>query len=122
MKATELRLNNYIETKDGKIEQVFTLNGEGINGYDGCGGIYLDDQEDFKPILLTDKWLNDLGFKEWAEGNWKKYKDKNGWPSQWNYYLPYKNLGLYVGNATIQYVHQLQNLYFALTGKELTKP
>lgn len=36
------------------------------------------------------------------------------------YYLPYYDLNYHVANTEIKYLHQLQNLYFALTGSELT--
>jgi len=66
----------------------------------------------FKPILLTEEWLNKLGYDLISENHfgvlghliWKIegrfYCDKNG--------------------VQLKYVHQLQNLYFALTQRELT--
>ena len=66
----------------------------------------------FKPILLNEEWLAKLGYDLISENHygvlghliWKIedrfYCDKNG--------------------MQLKYVHQLQNLYFALTGSELT--
>ena len=65
-----------------------------------------------KPIPLTEEWLAKLGYDLISENHygilghliWKIegrfYCDKNG--------------------MQLKYVHQLQNLYFALTGSELT--
>jgi len=77
----------------------------------------------FQPIRLTDEWLEKLGFKinmdnfDWNAGIGTncigdfelslRHTDNVGW--------------FYKSKCTpIKYVHQLQNLYFALTGKELT--
>ena len=77
--------------------------------------------EEIKPIPLTPEVLVVAGFDEWSEGNWKTRVglNKQGWSKEFNYYQPYYNLSTYCGNVTIIHVHQLQNLYFALTGEEL---
>jgi hypothetical protein len=74
---------------------------------------------EFEPIPLTEEWLIKFGFKLNKLGNlckssnyqkrwitFKKYQDR------WYLYLTH--------NPKCDYVHQLQNLYFALTGEELT--
>ncbi len=77
---------------------------------------------DCKPIPLTEQWLKDFGFiisddydlimknPFYAEGD-----------SEYGYYLRWGYGGRYASENPCKYVHQLQNLYFALTGKELTK-
>lgn len=60
-----------------------------------------------KPIPLTEEWLVKFGFKKGSKG-WFKTLSNN---HKFNFYM-YKNL--------CSNVHQLQNLYFALTGEELT--
>ena len=72
---------------------------------------------DYKPILLTEQWLKDFGFVYTEYRNWEKSSEDFG--IEFNedefYFHVY-------GNAfNFQYVHQLQNLYFVLTGKELIK-
>lgn len=71
------------------------------------------------PIPLTEEWLLKFGF----EKDWTGYalEDKNSLS-----FSVTKN-GAYLAcwldrslGITIKYVHQLQNLYFALTGEELT--
>lgn len=72
-----------------------------------------------KPIHLSEEWLVKFGFKKDISDayvlNFKlfdiihKYNDFYWWDGiDWNCTLELK------------YVHQMQNLYFALTGKELT--
>lgn len=66
----------------------------------------------FIPIPLSEEWLLKMGFERCSCGGWKhlgKYKfhvEKD---------FTYKNSSI----LNIK-VHQLQNLYFALTGEEIT--
>jgi len=71
--------------------------------------------KEIDPIPLTEEWLIKFGFKNWgdkytwstkARGGVIVHKRKRGWVVR-------KNMPI------IEYVHQLQNIYFALTGKEL---
>jgi len=74
--------------------------------------------EKYKPIPLNEEWLVKFGFE----------KDKSAFI--YGYYALYNNEiywsgGVYsacdsISNIEIKYVHQLQNLIFALTGEELT--
>ena len=73
-------------------------------------------------IPLTEQWLKDLGFEKRGRNIYLILIDESG-INQIS--LRYKKLvtnksGI-VNIDHIKYVHQLQNLYFALTGKELTK-
>lgn len=75
----------------------------------------------FQGIELTEEWLNNFGFDiEWTIGGYLK------WEKQMPYEEKFKLLDrrlphpqYHEPKATIQYVHQLQNLFFALTGTEL---
>jgi hypothetical protein len=91
MKASELRIGNYL-TEDGRL----------IHIHDGFG---IDHAHNFKPIEITNEWLLDFGF----------VKGKKGWSKTLN---NKRKFNLYM--HTSQFIHQLQNLYFALTGEELT--
>lgn len=119
MKANGLMEGNFIYNKDGEIEKVYTLYRDGINGYDGEGGIIPDDEELFKPIPLTEQWLIDFGCKI----ELKKYKTKTA--TKGNIQIYYHKGWRFIINdfdsIVLKYVHQYQNLYFALTGKELIK-
>lgn len=87
--------------------------------------------EDCEPIPITEEWLLNFGFR-----NINTYNDYHVYVSPDNdYHLQIDvriNNGEYIilDNSVkdlsdfalipIKYVHQLQNLYFALTGKQLT--
>jgi hypothetical protein len=115
MKATELRIGNYIQ-----------INGD-LSYATASLIIAIDELElTVKPIPLTEEWLKDFGFID-------KYKSCN---TDWSIYgftinqqsdeddegskIPQEQIFYYQYQYDIKYVHQLQNLYFALTGKELT--
>lgn len=67
----------------------------------------------YSPIPLTDEWLVNMGFnKRSPEGYWYDLNRISiNIPT-----IEYKNNWIEIN---LQYVHQLQNLYFALTGEEL---
>ena len=87
------------------------------------------------PIPLTEEWLVNLGFEiQNKKNNHYVINDPNGYADthkisifktineQWHIAFSdtlngYKD---YIPTTKIQYVHQLQNLYFDLTGEELT--
>lgn len=80
----------------------------------------------YKPIPLTEEWLLKLGFSSKYKSCHIKWNilgfdldqksdeddDGNKIPQEQVFYFNYQ--------VDIKYVHQLQNLYFALTGEELT--
>ena len=77
----------------------------------------------FKPIEITEEWLLKFGFKKRKNRHlfhWEnkiaisEYKDEFE-----NFFYPKTGYDIRFSNE-IKYVHQLQNLYFALTGAELT--
>jgi hypothetical protein len=76
--------------------------------------------EIFEPIPLTEEWLLKFGFDIYEDpfhyfidiGNGEIPEYFNVW-----YYDNYYDAN--ECNAKLYYVHQLQNLYFALTGNEL---
>jgi len=121
MKANELRLGNLIETnivQEVNIQHLeFLLNPD------------IKDKSVIKPIPLTEEWLQRFGFEfSWMSGQaliQKKIK------YDLRFVRPYykDNLGELVLdlrndstslNTKVRYVHSLQNLYFALTGEELS--
>jgi hypothetical protein len=103
MKANELRIGNIVFLKSKNKEYEITL---GYEIDEGC------ESEDFEPILLTEEWLERFGFEE---------VDKKLFIHQLLPLSIKKSIGFYMTNVTneINSVHQLQNLYFALTGEEL---
>lgn len=83
--------------------------------------LYCESFETIKPIPLTEEWLLNLGFPlkgfyrlqvtSFLELCWK--------PHDKTLNLQTKKNG-FTENSKVKYVHELQNLYFALTGTELT--
>ena len=131
MKAQELRIGNFIMfSDDGTIFTVGSIEENGYTVQNEEGTTWIE-AEEFEPILLTEEWLikfgfskrdNSVSFSYYIGGNeithdwlfdltWLEKPERIGAPN-----APfYRN-----GRHTIFYVHQLQNLYFALTGEELT--
>lgn len=80
--------------------------------------------ERLDPIPLTEEWLHAFGFTNSEIGLFEKRVLTRG---KINVHITRKKLlvelgtsGSYLfGNTNIKYVHQLQNLYFALTQTEL---
>lgn len=121
MTAKEFRIGNLVQEYDqiGSIrglmkDRVFvSFNGGNLETDYGC----------IEPIPLTDDWLINFGFdKSMCDGtalfDLKKDNiplffngDKNGYMEVVAEIQP---------QVRVRYVHQLQNLYFALTGTELT--
>ena len=113
MEARELRIGNFVEYGND-IEQITIHHLFGVlNG------------DDVQPIPLTEKWLLNLGF-EFNEFH-KNYKVKvdyyhhsiKFYQNEWVYSNDISDASCHT-ITSIQYVHQLQNIYFALTGEELT--
>ena len=131
MKANELRIGNYIKFKStGDIERIYNIS----NDFKWSGNKQKKDKKtadindvdisDVQAIPLTEEWLLKFGF---VEENYSYVKgvhqqvfsglmkfDFNERLNNWEF-----SIGNYNDLTRILYVHQLQNLYFALTGEEL---
>ena len=124
MKANELRIGNWVEWAN-EFKKVVAIDSQ-------CSTIQVDnlvlidyDEKKFKPIPLTEEWLIKFGFGT-----------ELGFPNEYFnnvaleqvvivYDLTHSLFNLEtdsgdVININIQHVHQLQNIYFALTNEELT--
>jgi hypothetical protein len=116
MKANELRIGNLIKGHyDDKSDIVKVI------GYDPWenfiwveGSLNAEFYEEFSPIPLIEEWLVKFGFElhfgKYCKGNFCYYPDLKMF--QWR--------GLPLLDSLWNKVHKLQNLYFALTGQELT--
>lgn len=112
MEARELRLENYVYL-DSRVSIV--------KGIDHRGGIKLKNDfstfqtsiHNISPIPLTEQWLLDFGFIKTHRGKFQK--------DELTYDI-YVGDGLYMYGVAIEikHVHQLQNLFHALVGEELT--
>ena len=136
MEAKDLRIGNYVGAILNEDSQnFFTVieTGETMKCYEGLSTvdvIYCEryntgfwNIDYFEPIPLTEEWLLKFGFEEDSCNYYKiienqeavLYIDKLDMTFAYGY--PYECSG---GDLKLKHVHQLQNLYFALTNKELT--
>lgn len=107
IKTNELRIGNLI-IEDGKQTE---FNGD---FYHWCDDI-------MKPIPLTEEWLIKFGFSTTQWDNFNSHRLMVG-DNDYTIVI-YSDGNCEVGDIVtlkIKSVHQLQNLYFALTGEELT--
>jgi hypothetical protein len=128
MEAKELRIGNYVHNEvqnldfqvDGSLIATESMRQKAIKDYQG-----------FKPIPLTEEWLLKFGASIEAKtehANFYKIilnEKEDTWIlilSDLSYWIGYgsdmdnESIGL----GKLKYIHQLQNLYFALTGEELS--
>jgi len=116
MKATELRIGNWVHAKG--------INVDGEVSIDILRLITDGKGKDYKPIPLTEEWLEKFGFEEKRKGRYvimSKYIDDDtfiDWDGDGSWGLQQSDDWV-TFPPTIKYIHQLQNLYFALTGEEL---
>lgn len=138
MDATELRVGNLLMFRDKKIVEVSNLGNtfetiELVNGL-RYGSDYI---EEYNPIKITRELLIEFGFKkvnnlgmfvyvlyidEWLNFEVDlKHSTFHLVSSQEN-----NDLNIDIGSYTvyrlieIEFIHEIQNLYFALTAKELS--
>ncbi len=130
MKSEDLRIGNLVEY-NGKVISVLAV---------GSDDVVMASENDLgytieylKPIPLTEEWLLRFGFDKSGndlmprsiryEIDWiaifpsNDFCDFKGFGFIW--YKPDKESTTESARVKIQYVNQLQNLYFALTGTEL---
>jgi len=120
MKANELRIGNYTVFSTPKLpinirELKHAVSAIDIVNYEN-GKIMLN------PIPLTEEWLVKFGFQTdlitWWNDKLKELHISIGHYAVDRFYLC-TSIGL-VHSIQIEYVHQLQNLFYALCGEELT--
>lgn len=118
MKANELRIGNWVEIIQPKKEIYTTVEQSTFS---------TNIENSFKPIILTEEWLLKFGFEFYETEKANNYK-YSIW--RFTFVTDGKTKGTQYANifnalnfrefSLITYVHQLQNLHFALTGEELT--
>jgi hypothetical protein len=136
IKANELRIGNLLLDRGDKVlrldywdfmkpAQRMFVEGSEVHPL-------TEDLEYCEPIILTDEWFEKWGFYKdgeyWSKGifDYKycfKYRD---WANNWAFYQEYtdspnsKDDGIkYPISFDIQYVHQLQNLWYSLLHEEI---
>jgi hypothetical protein len=118
MKANELRIGNLIFTGDDNM--VFKVQHGTIRGV-------LYNHLNVKPIPLTEEWLLKFGFekaKHWEGGTIylknRTHLEIRLYKGEWLAKIYYGvNVANHINLPFKGCVHELQNLYFALEGKEL---
>jgi hypothetical protein len=111
-KAQELRIGNYLQDFGGNIAQVIHLTKDKT---------ILE-----SPIALTEEWLLKFGFNQASldeEGELQYFKRGGLTLFSINKKMSFEVFKIYDYDIYMnhpKYVHQLQNLYFALNGTELT--
>lgn len=120
IKTNELKHNGYFN-HNGLIVQISGFRtystDKPLVRFENTGGEYGIDT--LQPIPLTEEWLLKAGFKAIGiDGNrWiLKYKINNPFTIESYNYIFYSPICTWI---EFKYVHELQNLYFALTGEEL---
>ena len=120
MEARELRIGNLVKSNIEGCRRIHF----GIVQIDQTSMYYLCDTDDFErlePIPLTEEWLFKFGFK--FDGHcswWKNELIELTIDTGEDEYSVFNDNGDYITLKGIKYVHQLQNLYFAIKGEELT--
>jgi hypothetical protein len=109
MTANELRIGNLVLDGKNRIVEVDSITELGINIEHDSLTLFFepfnpfgdeDNNDVIKPIPLTEEWLLKFGFE-----------------CVYTLDRSFQHLDC---EYDLEYVHQLQNLYFALTGEELT--
>jgi len=124
MKPNELRIGNWVlvNNKPSSIDSIHESHGVNLSiflgGYGDGGSLYSDQFDEIKPIRLTTEILEKARFRQAITND-----------RIWLLRIGDTNLMLHIDGSAwsysgpilikIEYVHQLQNLYFALTGEEL---
>jgi hypothetical protein len=108
MQIRELRIGNLIQ--EGKVEQIDNSIDEVY--YSGDGYYQSNYCCNLNPIPLTEEWLLKFGFEKSSKHIFKK----DGFLISLDIVFE-----VFLGNIVVEikYVHQLQNLFYCLSGKEL---
>lgn len=114
MKASELRIGNLVEY----LGCVATVVGVHYHRIGVLG--YTSHEDNFTPIPITEEWLKKGGYERDEHGFWDdpkngriRYHKDHGWKilTHW--------VREWVGIKSPEFVHEWQNLTYALTGREL---
>lgn len=139
MKATELRLGNYVIVEnDLRPENGFVHEITEVRQLDcqvelkSMDSTYGQKYKFIKSITLTEEWLTDFGFDKvemdgdyWFELQVGKLRfttndtNFNHFADQWVIGFDFHDNDTEFLNNIIENVHEFQNLYYALTGNEI---
>ncbi len=118
MKVEHLRIGNMVYV----LDEDFAKTSLKVDLNDLCN---IDcNPELYEPIPLDDEWLIKLGFKRSSEKliylSMPQIKSEIHFEKHayGNVIILHSNVGMFIPND-IEYIHELQNLFFAITGEEL---
>lgn len=117
MEAKKLRLGNIVRSKINgisKVEQIgSSINSEYVGGRSLEGNYW---ENSYLPVEINEQWLIDFGFRKDEETNYRWFME------DWLAYDLDDNC-IRISDSwefgKKKYVHELQNLFFAITGREL---
>lgn len=116
IKSNEVRIGNWVKDSASVPFQIEPSDIVALKQMEVAG----KDSIHYSPIPLTEEWILKLGFMLWKDGVYKIHWGRNGiefimkYPDKLWYYETGNN-----SSKHIEYVHQLQNIHFALTEREL---
>ena len=110
MNKEDLKLGNMLHFHGTPCRVEELRRGDMELGYfvDSIGFSRPYDDEGFSPILLDEGWMINMGFEK-VNDRWVKGKFSGHLMGDLFFYC----------DGVIRYVHQLQNLYYDITGKKL---
>lgn len=113
IQAKDLRIGNMVDTDEG-VKGFTPSMMFGMYNTEVLSVEQFDSR--YRPIPLTEEWLIKFGFV--LHGGSNKFAHKEDF---WELENEENGLGWYCCHleCSVKYVHQLQNLYHALTGQEL---
>jgi len=124
IEAKELRKNNLVHKERYEREGYDVVKVLGYTETDVIFQLnakaYEFEYDEFEYIPLTEEWLMRFGFEYFKDNDSFQYDNELGF-TIWGrlsegFYLHVQDVDC---GQSIHFVHQLQNLYFALTGEEL---
>jgi len=140
MKSQDLRIGNYLYYEHtthivsgvhgNKVYSWWVKDGEPIIEYEAkdisgtqVENPYIDVISQYEPIPLTEEWLIKLGFEKLTDSK-DGFKNTTYTYTKGISFIVYfdgvrLSTNFWMGNEK-HYIHQLQNLFYVLSGKELT--
>lgn len=116
MISSELRIGNYVSVDEYILTEVLGVSTNNVGLKINSTEFLSIELKEVKPIPLTEEWLLKFGFKlkyEYYEHN-ENYIEF--WIVNGKIFCEYKGVSIY---DNINYVHDLQNLHFAIYKREL---
>ena len=131
LQVSELRVGNWASIC--KVEYIHQNKPSDWHTVEMCLDFLYDIDRDYliaRPIPLTEEWLEKFGLLKGGNkyGNTFHVMNDDGFSAKYTIeHWTDEEAGIHkgkfhwvgIGGAPLEYVHQFQNLYFALTGQEL---